>query len=160
MCDYSLACFPNRLAVEGEQLVVHRFQTGALGLTSLCPSLKQILFPSSTPAVCVPPGARLLLWDIPGPLQCRLGVREVEEVIFVEQSAESFSYRDAVRFDNGREILLQMLRCGQRVDVLSLSGAEQEIKDSKEKQEHSAISLLQEAAYGHLGAIARWSRPS
>jgi len=53
MCDYSLACFPNRLAVEGEQLVVHRFQTGALGLASPCPDLKQILFPSSTPAVCV-----------------------------------------------------------------------------------------------------------
>jgi len=25
MCDYSLAGIPNRLAVEGEQLVVHRF---------------------------------------------------------------------------------------------------------------------------------------
>ena len=32
MCDYSLAHFPNRLAVEGEQLVVHRFATRTLGL--------------------------------------------------------------------------------------------------------------------------------
>jgi len=32
MCDYSLAHFPNRLAVEGEQLIVHRFDSGTLGL--------------------------------------------------------------------------------------------------------------------------------
>jgi hypothetical protein len=32
MCDYSLAGVPNRLAVEGEQLVVHRFPTGSVGL--------------------------------------------------------------------------------------------------------------------------------
>jgi hypothetical protein len=28
MCDYSLAGVPNRLAVEGEELVVHRFPNG------------------------------------------------------------------------------------------------------------------------------------
>ncbi len=126
MCDYSLAHFPNRLAVEGEQLVVHRFSSRTLGLASPRPSLKQILFASSTPAVCVPPGARLLLQDIPEHLQERLGVGTVEEVTFVEQSVEAFSYRDAVRFANGREILLQHLRCGQRVDVLSLCGVEEE----------------------------------
>lgn len=125
MCDYSLVCFPNRLAVEGEQLVVHRFPTGALGLASPCPGWKQIFFPSSTPAVCLPPGARLLLRDIPRHLQWRLGVREVEEVTFVEQSAEAFTYRDAVRFANGRETLLQDLRCGLRVAVLSLDSADQ-----------------------------------
>ena len=31
MCDYSLAGIPNRLAVEGEELMVFRFSTGALG---------------------------------------------------------------------------------------------------------------------------------
>ena len=34
MCDYSLASIPNRLAVEGEQLVAYRFFTGSIGLTS------------------------------------------------------------------------------------------------------------------------------
>ena len=38
MCDYSLAGIPSRLAVEGEQLVAHRFSTGSLGLASPCPS--------------------------------------------------------------------------------------------------------------------------
>jgi hypothetical protein len=54
-------------------------------------------------------------------LQQTFGVRAVEEVTFIEQTCEAFTHRDAVRFANGREILLQYLRCGQRVDVLSLS---------------------------------------
>ena len=37
MCDYSLAGIPNRLAVEGEQLVVHRFPA-SMGLAP-CPPL-------------------------------------------------------------------------------------------------------------------------
>ena len=140
MCDYSLAGLPNRLAVEGEQLVVHRFSTGALGLTAARPVWKDILFASCKPAVCVPPGARLLLRDIPGHLQCRLAVRPAEEVIFVEQSAEAFNYRDAVRFSSGREILLQYLQCGQRVDVLTLGG-EQEMSAPKEEPEFRANSF-------------------
>lgn len=35
MCDYSLAYFPNRLAVKGEQLVVYRFPCGTLGVSVL-----------------------------------------------------------------------------------------------------------------------------
>jgi hypothetical protein len=128
MCDYSLAHFPNRLAVEGERLVVHRFDTFAIGLAPACPTLKQTLFPTSLPAVCVPPGARLLLRDIPEHLQRRLGVAAVEEVTFVEQTAEAFTFRDAVRFANGQEIVLQHLQRGQRVEVLSLRGAEEEIE--------------------------------
>jgi hypothetical protein len=124
MCDYSLAHFPNRLAVDGEQLVVHRFKTGTLGLAPACFSLKQIFSPDSTPAVCVPPGARLLLQDIPERLQQALNVGSVEEATFVEQSADAFRYRDAVRFGNGREILLQQLAFGQRVLVLSLGADE------------------------------------
>ena len=139
MCDYSLAGLPNRLAVEGDQLVVYRFSTGAMGLAPLCPSLKQLLLPSSTPAVCVPPGARLRLHDLPRYLQFRLQVGPVEEVTFVEQSAEAFSYRDAVRFCNGREILLQHLRCGQRVDVLSLSGAEEEAELQRREEEYRRV---------------------
>ena len=136
MCDYSLAHFPNRLAVEGEQLVVHRFDTLVLGLAPACPGLKQTLFPASLPAVCVPPGARLLLQDIAEHLQHRLGVGPVEAVTFVQQSAEAFAYRDAVRFANGREILLQRLEPGQRVDVLSLGGAEEEFVPLGDEQEY------------------------
>jgi hypothetical protein len=118
MCDYSLAGVPNRLAVEGEQLVVHRFPTGSVGLASPC---SQVLS-KETPAVCIPPGARLRLRDIPQAL--RLGLNATEEVTFVQLSAEAYQYRDAVRFQNGREILLQRLGCGQQVEVLSLASGD------------------------------------
>lgn len=125
MCDYSLAHLPNRLAVTGETLVVHRFSSYSRGLTSARRTWKQVLFPESRPAVCVPPGARLRLMNIPEHLQRELGVASSEVVTFVQQSAEAFRYRDAVRFANGREILLQRLSCGQRVEVLALESAEQ-----------------------------------
>ena len=120
MCDYSLAGVPNRLAVEGEQLVVHRFPTGSVGLASPC---SQVLS-KETPAVCIPPGARLRLRDIPQALQLRFGLNATEEVTFVQLSAEAYQYRDAVRFQNGRAILLQRLGCGQQVEVLSLGSGD------------------------------------
>ena len=120
MCDYSLAGVPNRLAVEGEQLVVHRFSTGSVGLASACSQLLS----KGTPAVCIPPGARLRLRDIPQALQLRFGLNATEEVTFVQLSAEAYQYRDAVRFQNGREILLQRLGCGQQVEVLSLASGD------------------------------------
>jgi hypothetical protein len=119
MCDYSLAGIPNRLAVEGEQLIVHRFSTGTLGLASPCSKLL-----SKTPAVCIPPGARLRLRDIPEALQRGLGLNATDEVTFVQLSADAYQYRDAVRFQNGREILLQRLGCGQQVEVLSLASGD------------------------------------
>jgi hypothetical protein len=120
MCDYSLAGVPNRLAVEGEQLVVHPFPTGSVGLASPCSQLLS----KETPAVCIPPGARLRLRDIPQALQLRFGLNATEEVTFVQLSAEAYQYRDAVRFQNGREILLQRLGCGQQVEVLSLASGD------------------------------------
>ena len=145
MCDYSLMAVPNRLAHEGEDLVAHRFPTGSLGLASPadlkraaepCPKSRTTFWraiveffdpPETRPvaAVCIPPGARLVLQDIPIRLQEELGVGPVEEVTFTELTAAAHSYRDAVRFANGRELRLQELREGQRVRVLDLSVAEE-----------------------------------
>jgi len=47
-------------------------------------------------------------------------------VKFVEISAEVNTYRDAVRFKNSRQLLVQALREGQRVKVLSLTAEEVE----------------------------------
>jgi hypothetical protein len=44
MCDYSLQGGPNRLAVEGEQLVTYRFPTGSVGLAALY--LKAVFAPT------------------------------------------------------------------------------------------------------------------
>ena len=139
MCDYSLAALRTRLAVEGEELVVYRFPTGSLGLA--LPSEVQAyqedirswlrwLNPHEIPcAVCIPPGARLLLRDIPEYAQRELGVGAAENVVFIQTSADAYRYRDAVRFKNGREVLLQSLDCRQKVEVISLCS-----EDSREEE--------------------------
>ena len=144
MCDYSLMSFPNRLAREGEELVAHRFPCGAIGLASprdlrpdrnpLTARLRNVwsdLSGSPSPrrsqsvvAVCIPPGAGLRVWDITEYLQRKIEVRRTEEVTFTQITASSFRYRDAIRFQNGHEVLLQRLKEGQRVRVLSLSSTE------------------------------------
>jgi len=146
MCDYSLHLFPNRLGAEGEELVVHRFGGASLGLAS--PS--DLPVPASTcglsrwaqfkawfqrplfevdkaiPAVCVPPGAALILRDIPKSLQRELSVTEIEPVTFTQVSADVNTYRDAIRFQNDRRILLQRLYEGQRITIVSLANALEE----------------------------------
>jgi hypothetical protein len=131
MCDYSLGGIRTRLAVEGEELVIHRFQTGSLGLAS--PAELEALqhevsgwrsafnTANSVCAVCIPPGARLVLRDIPQRLQSQLGLGEIEQVTFIQKDVPEFRHRDAVRFQNNQEILLQRLSQGQRAIVRSLS---------------------------------------
>ena len=146
MCDYSLQGISNRLAEEGEELQLHRFQTGTLGLaapaelraladkprpqtgTGFWSAIKNWLssdFEEPARAVCIPPGAQLLLQDIAPRLQQELGVGAIEVVTFTQLGAEAYSYRDAVRFHNGREVLLQKLEVGQRVGVMRLSLADE-----------------------------------
>jgi hypothetical protein len=149
MCDYSLHAVPNRLAVEGERLVTHRFPTSSIGLASpadlaeadrarraaAAPGrswlgmLRSWLNPppmrtDKIPAVCIPPGARLQMRDVPHDMQRELGIGPGEAVTFVQLSASPYRYRDGIRFRNGREILLQYLDEGLLVDVLSLESAE------------------------------------
>ena len=144
MCDYSLHLFPNRLGVDGEELVVHRFGGASLGLASpsdlppvpSAPScaarsrwarikswFQRPLWEAEkrVPAVCIPPGSKLILRDIPKTLQRELVVEETEPVTFTQISAEVNTYRDAIRFQNGRQLLLQRLREGQRVTVVNVS---------------------------------------
>ena len=147
MCDYSLMEVENRLAKEGDDLLVHRFQRGSIGLTECEPppvainrrkdAGRQIWAAvknffqgndqSQAIAVCVPPGARLLVADIPEDIQTQYKVGPVEEVTFTQLSAEANRHRDAIRLKNGAEILLQRLHEGQRVRVLQLSLPEQAV---------------------------------
>jgi hypothetical protein len=144
MCDYSLMGIRSRLAVEGEELVTFRFSTGSVGLAPWSQGIGQIdakactqrgfwgalrkIFSDpirdSIPAVCVPPGARLLLITVQQAIQQRAGVGGVEEITFTQLTAAENRYRDAVRFPNGVEILLQDFAERQRVRVLDFSSAE------------------------------------
>jgi hypothetical protein len=118
MCDYSLTGIGNRLAAESEDLMVHRFPTGSIGLAS---PTSRGGFGKDTLAVCVAPGAQLTLQDVPERLRQELAIGPVEEVTFVQLSANAYQYRDALRFRNGREIRLQELPEGLRIRVLTLS---------------------------------------
>jgi hypothetical protein len=147
MCDYSLGGLPNRLAVDGEELRVHRFRTGSMGLASTADlhqfkptetPLRQMSLwsriksffaehPHRTPntcAVCVPPGAQLIVKNIPADLQHRWCVGPEEEVRFMQCSADVNRYRDCVQFKNQRQVLLQEMREGMCVQVVSLGGTE------------------------------------
>jgi len=134
---------PNRLAREGEDLVVHKFWTGSRGLTpSVTNTDTQMLFgvvkglfgnlEPEPVAVCIPPGARLLLSDIAEDVQNSFAVGAREEVTFTQLTATPNMYRDAVRFANGCEILLQRLNEGQRVRVLQLSLLEESVQEAWE----------------------------
>lgn len=145
MCDYSLMGVPNRLANEGDDLVVHRFSTGTIGLIpsrvptpgasaklgyrAVWEAIKDFFRDADTNqsvAVCIPPGARLLVRDISEDMQrvCRTGPMEL--VTFTQLTAAANAHRDAIRLDNGMEVLLQRLHEGQRVRVLRLTVSEPE----------------------------------
>jgi hypothetical protein len=131
MCDYSLMGLPNRLANEGENLVVRRYSTGSLGLgpevksrRGIWEGVKSFFLVAPLPVVCVPPGAKLLLRDIPEPVQERFGLQKDEDVVLTQTGALVDGYRDTIRFRNNTEMLIQQLRPGQRVRVLDLSLAE------------------------------------
>jgi hypothetical protein len=134
MCDYSLHGIENRLAKEGEVLVVHRFYSGSKGLTSpeyLKPTeqpkgfmavLKRMFAAqSSVCAVCIPDGAQLMLGGISPALQQAHDLCTTEAVTFRQLSANAGTYRDAVEFRNGVKVRLQDLEEGQGVEVLALS---------------------------------------
>jgi hypothetical protein len=152
MCDYSLYEFPNRLTREGEELVTYRFPLGSLGLVSPVElknahrkaSVKRIwwtgrsLFerssypPADQPsvcAICVPPGARLILKDISPLIQRDLGLGPVEGGKFIETSIDVLRHRDAIQLTNGRVIPLQRLCEGQRIKVLSLVPVEEFVEE-------------------------------
>jgi hypothetical protein len=76
------------------------------------------------PAVCVPPGARLLVRNIPENLQRRWNVKDTETTTFIQTSALENTYRDAIQFGNERTISLQELPPGLHARVLSLSASD------------------------------------
>ena len=142
MCDYSLHGIENRLAKEGEVLVVHRFYSGSKGLTS-----PEYLKPTEPPkgwmaalkrvfaaqprvcAVCIPDGAQLVLHGVSPTLQQAHGLFTTEAVTFRQLSAHAETYRDAMEFKNGVKVRLQALEEGQRVEVLALSSEKVSVQE-------------------------------
>src|SRR5262249_30805321 len=133
----------NRLAKEGETLVVHRFFTGSKGLTSpeylqpvarpkgLLAILKDLFAsPPDECAVCIPDGAKLVLQDIPPTLQLLHDLCGVEPVTFRQLSADALTYRDAFEFTNGVKLRVQDLDEGQKADVVAMAPVEPQTAES------------------------------
>ena len=112
MCDYSLEAYQSRPAVVGEKLALRRFASGSMGFTSgtVCDT-----------AVCIPAESRLLLQGIGEGTQKVHGVGAVEEAVLTR--LKRGLYKDAVRFSNGAQVLLQHLDRGLTVVVMT-NGAE------------------------------------
>jgi hypothetical protein len=136
MCDYSRVHFLNRLAAGGEELFIHRFPSGTMGMGSPDPGLKALVFRCNSTAVCVPSRARLPLREIPEWIREQLEISALEEVTLLEQTAEAFRYRDTVCFANGRKVLLE--RLPPRLRVLSFDSADPRGTELERLAEESA----------------------
>jgi hypothetical protein len=101
MCDYSREAYRSRPAAIGEKLTLERFPSGSMGFTT---------GPTCDLAVCVPADTALRLEGIGEAVRQACGVGAVEEVIMTR--LEGGPYKDAVRFANGNELLLQRLDRG------------------------------------------------
>ena len=105
MCDYSLQLYRSRPAVQEEQYTLHRFPSGTMGF---------VAGTDCETAVCMPAGARLRLEGINETVQRAFSVGPTEEVTMTRLEVTGHAHRDAVRFANGREVLLQSLNAGVR----------------------------------------------
>jgi hypothetical protein len=103
MCDYSLELYRSRPAAQEEQYTLHRFPSGTMGF---------VAGTDCETAVCMPAGARLSLQGINETVQRAFSIGPAEEVTMTRLEVTGHAHRDAVRFANGREVLLQSLNAG------------------------------------------------
>ena len=141
MPDFSLQEAPRRLAVAGEILVTYRFRTGSIGLASPLEMaakgvrckigsrrswwsawkfrMERLRRPDKAAAVRVSPGTRLRVNSVPNEIRREFGVGATESVNCVQLSEEAGCDRDAIRFRNGRHVLLQRFGEGVWFEVLA-----------------------------------------
>jgi hypothetical protein len=135
---------PNRLAANGEELIVYRFRGRPVGLASafdlrleqelmnircrgVWSRFMELFLPDlrEVPAILVPPGARLLIRDISSDRQLQWRIHgETQTAVFTMLADEMNTFLDAVGFGNGTVVPLSGLAEGQRVRVLSVSAQE------------------------------------
>lgn len=110
MCDYSLELYRSRPATQEEQYTLRRFPSGTMGFTAArdCET-----------AVCIPADARLRLEGIGEAVQQAFGVGSTEEVVMTRLEGGAYAHKDAVRFDNGREVLLQSFNAGITAELIA-----------------------------------------
>jgi hypothetical protein len=167
MCDYSLFELHNRLAVEGEELVTHRFHTGTIGMigaSSTSPALapetwlsrlRRVLGEKAPDtfttkgqtldrecAVCLPPGAMLRLTNASSSM---LSMLNGPTVRFTQRSVDLNRHRDCLEVvdgpNKGFSLSLQACFPGMRVLVLSLTSSEDRVPEAA-KAERTAETVV------------------
>ena len=131
MCDYSLEAYRSRPAEEGEKLTLERFPSGSMGFTA---------GPVCDTAVCVPEGSHLIVQGIGDTVRESCGVGAVEESLMTRLA--DGPYRDAVRFANGKEILLQRLGRGLTAVVVAFPAVRVEAETRIEPATAPALALV------------------
>jgi len=119
MCDYSLESYRSQPAREGIRYQTHRFSSHSIGFVAPA---------DVSTAVCMACGMRLRLEDIPEVVQRSVGVAADEVVTFAR--LETGTYRDGVRFANGREITLQQLGPGVKASVIDALTSKPEMREA------------------------------
>lgn len=112
MCDYSLELYRSRPATEEEQYTLRRFPSGTMGFTAArdCET-----------AVCIPADARMRLEGIGEAVQQAYAIGPTEEVVMTRVEGGAYAHKDAVKFSNGREVLLQSFNAGITAEVIALT---------------------------------------
>ena len=112
MCDYSLELYRSRPATQEEQYTLRRFPSGTMGFTAArdCET-----------AVCIPADARLRLEGIGEAVQRAFAVGPIEEVVMTRAEGGAYAHKDAVKFANGKEVLLQSLNVGVSAVVIAFT---------------------------------------
>jgi hypothetical protein len=108
MCDYSLEAYRTQPAEKGETYVLDRFPSGSMGFTAQA---------GCGIAACIPADTQLRLDGIGEAVRLSFGLKPSEIVTMTR--LDGHTYRDAVRFSNGRELLLQSLNPGVTATVLA-----------------------------------------
>jgi hypothetical protein len=84
---------------------------------------------------------------IPEALRRSFALQAVEDVTFVQLSADAYCYRDAIRFRNGKEIRLQEITEGVRFEVLSLASSQQGMGAEQQRVPDPDLDSLIEKAH-------------
>jgi hypothetical protein len=98
------------------------------------------------PAVCMPPGAHLLMNHIPEELKRKFELLAVEDVTFAQLSADDYRFRDGIRFRNGKQVLLQEVTEGVRFEVLSVASSQQGTEAEPQRAPDPGLECLIEKA--------------
>ena len=120
MCDYSLEMYRSRPARAEERYTTYRFPSGSVGF--IAPG-------DPATAICMACDTTLQIAKVPEHLRSMVD-QELARVTFIR--LEPGPYHDGIRFENGKEISLQMLGPGVEAHVVDpLTGPQHDAADAR-----------------------------